>query len=91
MLAKRVCWQAHIHRIDLTSSSFPDSWPSDLQLPFLGWTVTGPGLRAAAYLTMRAETAATFSILVALCTPWNNVLKALRVLRLPTVVVVFWA
>src|SRR5216683_573580 len=57
-------------------------------LPFLGWTVTGPGLRAAAYLTMRAETAATFSILVALCTPWNNVLKALRVLRLPTVVVV---
>ena len=37
---------------------------------------------------MRAETAATLSVLIVLCTPWNNVLKALRVLRLPTVLVV---
>ena len=57
-------------------------------LPVLGWTITAQGLRAAAYLVMRAETAATLSVLIILCTPWNNVLKALRVLRLPTVLVV---
>lgn len=57
-------------------------------LPLLGWTVTAQGLRAAVSLVMRAETAATFSVLVVLCTPWSNVLKALRVLRLPTVLVV---
>jgi cobalt ECF transporter T component CbiQ len=58
------------------------------RLPGLGWTITAPGLRAATYLIMRAETAATFSVLVILCTPWSNLLKALRVLRLPSVVVV---
>ena len=57
-------------------------------LPLLGWTVTAQGLRAAMYLIMRAETAATFSVLLVLCTPWSNVLKALRVLRLPIVLVV---
>ena len=57
-------------------------------LPLLGWSVTAPGLRAAAYLIMRAETAATFCVVVVLCTPWSNVLKALRVLRMPVVLVV---
>ncbi len=57
-------------------------------LPLLGWTVTAQGLRAALYLIMRAETAATFSVLLVLCTPWSNLLKALRVLRLPIVLVV---
>jgi cobalt/nickel transport system permease protein len=57
-------------------------------LPLLGWTITAQGLRAATYLIMRAETAATFSVLLVLCTPWSNVLKALRVLRLPMVLVV---
>jgi cobalt/nickel transport system permease protein len=57
-------------------------------LPLLGWTVTAQGLRAATYLIMRAETAATFSVLLVLCTPWSSVLKALRVLRLPVVLVV---
>jgi cobalt ECF transporter T component CbiQ len=57
-------------------------------LPALGWTITEQGLRAAIYLVMRAETAATLSVLLVLCTPWNNLLKALRVLRLPTVLVV---
>jgi cobalt/nickel transport system permease protein len=57
-------------------------------LPLLHWTVTAQGLRAAAYLVLRAETAATFSILLVLCTPWSSVLKALRVLRLPTMPVV---
>ena len=58
------------------------------RVPLLGWTVTAQGLRTAMYLIMRAETAATFSVLLVLCTPWSNVLKALRVLRLPVVLVV---
>ena len=37
---------------------------------------------------MRAETAATFSVLLVFCTPWSNLLKALRVLRAPIVLVV---
>ena len=57
-------------------------------LPLLGWTVTAQGLRAAIYLIMRAETAATFSVLLVLCTPWTKLLKALRVLQLPVVLVV---
>jgi cobalt/nickel transport system permease protein len=57
-------------------------------LPLLGWTVTAQGLRAALYLVMRAETAATISVLLVLCTPWSNLLKALRVLQLPIVLVV---
>jgi cobalt/nickel transport system permease protein len=57
-------------------------------LPLLGWIVTAQGLRAALYLIMRAQTAATFSVLLVLCTPWSSLLKALRVLRLPIVLVV---
>ncbi len=57
-------------------------------MPLLGWTVTAQGVRAALYLITRAETAATFSVLLVLCTPWSNLLKALRVLRLPIVLVV---
>ena len=57
-------------------------------LPLVGWNVTAQGLRAAVYLIARAETAATLSVLVVLCTPWNDVLKALRVLRVPSVLVV---
>ncbi len=57
-------------------------------LPLLGWTVSAQGLRAAVYLILRAETAATFSLLLVLCTPWSSLLKALRVLRLPIVLVV---
>ncbi len=57
-------------------------------LPLPGWEVTAQGLRAALYLIMRAETAATFSVLLVLCTPWSKLLKALRVLRVPIVLVV---
>jgi cobalt/nickel transport system permease protein len=62
--------------------------PPIYNLPLLGWAITAQGLRAAMYLIMRAETAATFSVLLVLCTPWSNVLKALRVLRLSMVLVV---
>ena len=58
------------------------------QLPLLGWPVTAQGLRSAMYLITRVETATTLSLLLILCTPWPHVLKALRVLQVPTVFVV---
>ena len=61
---------------------------SAVHLPMLGWVVTVQGLRSAAYLISRVETTATLSILLVLCTPWAHVLKALRVLRVPIVLVV---
>jgi cobalt ECF transporter T component CbiQ len=52
-----------------------------------GFAITSQGLRSAAYLLSRAETAATLSALLVLTTPWPWVLKALRVLKCPTVLV----
>lgn len=57
-------------------------------LPFLGWPVTEQGLRSAALLVARAETAATCALLLVLCTPWTHVLKALRLFGMPPVLVV---
>jgi cobalt/nickel transport system permease protein len=88
-LAKRV-WLAVLTFTGLISvpALFLTPGRAIYSLPLLSWTVTAQGLRAAIYLIMRAETAATFSVLVVLCTPWSSVLKALRVLRMPTVLVV---
>jgi cobalt ECF transporter T component CbiQ len=58
------------------------------RLPGLGWAVTAQGVLSASYLVTRVETAATLSVLLILTTPWTHVLKALRVLRVPMVVVV---
>ncbi|MGD1071671.1 MAG: cobalt ECF transporter T component CbiQ [Bryobacteraceae bacterium] len=52
-----------------------------------GIIVTVQGLRSAAFLLSRAETAATFSALLVLTTPWTWVLKALRTFRCPVVLV----
>ncbi|MGH9452307.1 MAG: cobalt ECF transporter T component CbiQ [Terriglobia bacterium] len=57
-------------------------------VPGLRWPVTAQGLASAAYLVTRVETAATFSALLILSTQWSRVLKALRVLRAPIVLVV---
>ncbi len=54
----------------------------------LGYHVTEQGLRSAAYLLSRAEAATTLTTLLVLTTPWNHVLKALRVFRVPVVFVV---
>lgn len=56
-------------------------------LPALGWSVTAQGVASAGYLVLRAETAASFCVLLVLTTPWNHVLKALRVLQVPAVLV----
>jgi cobalt ECF transporter T component CbiQ len=58
------------------------------RLPWAGWPVTAQGVASACYLVGRVETAATLSVLLVLCTPWSHVLKALRVLRVPVVLVV---
>ena len=58
------------------------------RLPGAGWPVTDQGLASAYYLVARVETAATLSVLLILCTPWSHALKALRVLRVPVVLVV---
>src|SRR5215212_662612 len=62
--------------------------PAIYRLPLLNWPITAQGLGAATYLITRVETATTFSLLLILCTPWAQVLKALRVLRVPVVFVV---
>ncbi len=58
------------------------------RLPILDWPITLQGVRSAAYLVARVETCATYALLLVLCTPWPHVLKALRVLGVPVVVVV---
>jgi cobalt/nickel transport system permease protein len=57
------------------------------QLPVVGWSVTAQGLASAGYLVLRVETAATLCVLLVLTTPWNHVLKALRVFHVPAVLV----
>jgi cobalt ECF transporter T component CbiQ len=51
-------------------------------------TITQQGLRSAAFLVSRAETAATLSAILVLTTPWPWVLKSLRTFRCPAVFVV---
>jgi cobalt/nickel transport system permease protein len=58
------------------------------RLPILAWPVTESGLRSAAYLIARVETTATLALLLVLCTPWAHILKALRVFRVPPVLIV---
>ena len=57
-------------------------------LPGLHWTITAPGLQTAGLLLARAETTATLALTLVLSTPWTQVLKALRALRVPAVAVV---
>jgi cobalt/nickel transport system permease protein len=52
-----------------------------------GIQITAQGVRSAAFLVSRAETAATLSALLVLTTPWPWVLKALRILKCPVVLV----
>ncbi len=58
------------------------------RLPVLDFPMTEQGIYAALYLIFRVETTVTLSLLLILSTLWTGVLKALRVLRVPTVFVV---
>jgi cobalt/nickel transport system permease protein len=57
-------------------------------VPILNWAITQQGLSSASYLLARAETTATFSLLLVLTTPWMHVLKSLRAFGIPVVLVV---
>ena len=57
------------------------------RLPLLDWAVTQQGLRSAGFLVLRAETAATLSVLLVLTTFWTRLLRALRYFRAPVVLV----
>jgi cobalt/nickel transport system permease protein len=61
--------------------------PGTAAAAFGGVSITKTGLRSAAFLIGRAETAATLSGLIVLTTPWPRVLKALRTFRCPVVFV----
>lgn len=58
-----------------------------LPLQMLPVVATVPGVRSALFLVGRAETSATFACLLILSTPWTHVLKAMRALGVPVVVV----
>jgi len=55
------------------------------RLPFLGWPITDHGLHVTALLLLRTETTATLLVLLVLSTPWMELLRSLRVLRAPKV------
>ena len=57
-------------------------------VPIVDWNVTRQGLTTAAYLISRVETSATIVLLLVFTTPWTHVLKALRIFRVPIVLVV---
>lgn len=88
VLLKRV-WIAVLLFTGVIAFPAPFVTPGDViyHVPWLGWAVTSQGLTSAGFLVLRVETAATFCVLLVLTTPWNQVLKALRVLRVPAVLV----
>ena len=89
LLAKRV-WIAALLFTGVIALPAPFITPGRTlaHVPLLGLPVTAQGLTAAAFLVLRVEAAATMMVLLVLCTRWNHVLKALRALRLPPLIVV---
>ena len=61
------------------------------RMPLLPLSITAQGLRGAARLVLRTETAATLTAVLALSTSWSHLLKALRSLHLPAEVVTMLA
>jgi cobalt ECF transporter T component CbiQ len=60
--------------------------PVLVHLP-LGLVITRTGLTTALFLLLRVGTSVSVAVLLVLTTPWNSVLKALGVLRIPAVVI----
>ena len=56
-------------------------------MPILDWAISYQGLRTASFLILRAETSATLAAMLILCTPWAQLLRALRWFRMPAVLV----
>ncbi len=60
--------------------------PIIVDLP-LGMMITRTGAVSALFLLLRVGTSVSFTVLFVLTTPWNSVLKALGVIRVPDVIV----
>jgi len=60
--------------------------PTLLQLP-LGLIITSTGVTTVLFLLLRVSTSVSLTLLLILTTPWNAVLSALGVLRIPDVFV----
>jgi cobalt/nickel transport system permease protein len=60
--------------------------PVLINLPF-GMVITHTGAVTALFLLLRVGTSVSFAVLFVLSTPWNSVLKALGVIRVPDVIV----
>jgi cobalt ECF transporter T component CbiQ len=58
---------------------------------FGGLSVTEQGLRTAALLILRVETAVTLTTTLVLCTRWTHILKSLRAVRVPAEVITMLA
>ena len=58
--------------------------PTLYQLPF-GLVITQTGLTSVLFLLLRVSTSVSLTLLLILTTPWNTVLSALTVLRIPDV------
>jgi len=56
--------------------------PTLVQLP-LGLVITRTGAQTALFLLLRVSTSVSFGILLVLTTPWNSLLKAMNVLKIP--------
>jgi cobalt ECF transporter T component CbiQ len=57
-------------------------------MPLTDWAISERGVRSAAYLIARSEATLTLSLLLVFTTQWSHLLRALRALRVPTVLVV---
>ena len=53
----------------------------------LGLVITQTGLTTALFLLLRVGTSVSLAVLLVLTTPWNSLLKALGVLRVPAVII----
>ncbi len=60
--------------------------PVLVHLP-MGLAMTRTGTMTALFLLLRVGTSVSFAVLFVLCTPWNSVLRALGILRVPDVIV----
>lgn len=62
--------------------------PTLATLPWLNWPISEYGLRSAVFLLLRSEVSITLSFLLVMTTPWMHILKSMRVIGIPTLVVV---
>ena len=63
--------------------------PTLLSLPF-GLAITRTGAMSALFLLLRVSTSVSMAALLTFSTPWNDVLKALGVLRMPEAVILIF-